>query len=57
MIVDSSKKLNVFDSSNVKDISGQKKTKLIINSNDLKKKTLKRAREDGMTKILLIVEE
>ena len=61
MIVDSSKKLSVFDSSNVKTISGQKKTKLIINSNDSFKNqikiTLKRAREDGMTKIILIVEE
>ena len=34
MIVNSSPKLSTFDSSNIKGISGQKKGKLIINSND-----------------------
>ena len=33
MIINSSQNSNIFDSSNVKDISGQKKRKLIINSN------------------------
>ena len=63
MIINSSQNSNEFDSSNVKDISGQKKRKLIIKSNDsLKRKKkskhnfMKKAREDGMKKILLIVE-
>ena len=33
MIINTSQNSNIFDSSNVKDISGQKKRKLIINSN------------------------
>ena len=34
MIINSSQNYNIFDSSNVKDTSGQKKRKWIINSND-----------------------
>ena len=63
MIVNSSRKLSIIYSSNVKDISSQKKRKLIINSNESLKKTkkaktisFKKVSKDGMTKILLIVD-
>ena len=60
MIVNSSRKLSIFYSSNVKDISSQKKRKLIINSNESFKKGnnkfIEKACEDGMTKRLLIVD-
>ena len=65
MIINQTRNANSFDSSNVNEISGQKKRKLISNSNDpmkLKSKkranmiSLKKAREDGMKKRLLIVE-
>ena len=59
MIINSSQNSNVFDRSNVNEISGQKKRKLIINSNDSmewkskkrgKNNFIKKAREDGMKK-------
>ena len=61
MIVNSSQNLSNFDSSNVKGNSGQKKRKLIINSNEsLEKITkkarvnfIKKAREDGITKNII----
>ena len=60
MIVNSSQKLSNFDSSNIKDNSSQKKRKLIMNSHVYLKKSkkifIKRACEDGMEKIFLIVD-
>ena len=60
MIVNSSQKMSNFDSPKVNDNSGQKKRKLIINLNLSFKKSqknfIKKAREDRMTKILLIVD-
>ena len=43
MIINSSPNSNLFDSSNVKDISGQNKIKLIINSNNSVQLKLKKA--------------
>ena len=39
MIINSSQNSSIFDNSNVKDVSGQKKKKLIINSNNSLKKS------------------
>ena len=57
MVITSYQNSNIFDSSNVNEISGQKKRKLIINFNDsikLKKQTttisFKKAHENGMKK-------
>ena len=52
MIVNSSQKMSIFDSSNLKDISGQKKRKMIIYSNESLNKMKKKAKTISLKRLV-----